>query len=75
MEAVGKADPNNVVEEIGRGSEIEAKQAKKEKSTKRAETIDVNYSSIADVLQFVEESEGTIGAQPTPSSKKGRRRG
>lgn len=64
VEAIGSADPNNVVEEIGRGSEIE-------KETARAVPQTANLGSIADVLEYVEAS----GAQPTPSGKKGRRRG
>ncbi|KIV99493.1 uncharacterized protein PV09_08799 [Verruconis gallopava] len=68
IDVVGKADPNNVVEEIGRGSAIEkAKIA-------RAQPQTVNLGSIQDVLQYI-ESDGATGVQPTPSSKKGRRRG
>jgi len=71
IEAVGKADPSNVIEEIGRGSEIEKK---KEKDMTRAETRTTDLGSIADVLQFV-EMDGATGVEPTPSGKKGRRRG
>ena len=65
---IGDADPNNVVEEIGRGSEIEESDMRRGKST------EVNLGSIEDVLQYVEQH-GATGAEPTPSGKKGRRRG
>jgi hypothetical protein len=79
IEAIGRADPSNVVEEIGRGSELEqytvgGSAAAGDGTGKGGKAQTTNLGSISDVLQFV-ESQGSTGAQPTPGGKKAKRRG
>lgn len=64
MDVIGKADPANVVEDIGQGSGVVQKPAVK--------SMDVKLGDLNDVLGYINQASG---AEPAASAKKSRKRG